>query len=1211
MLSVAGEGGGGKGKGGAGGNPKLKPPEASDLLQSNAFLSVLDLLSEGPTEGFALNDGTLAIGSERLSCAFYNDIPIKEPKRRNAASFNIRPQDVQKVGIFRNSDLNAAAANLKNSFKNTSNVGEFNWSIQSQYSVASQLSTTKTRVTSSIFNPRSRGGANKVRYKTSYSRTVTNITLKRIGYGYQKSPILNVRYYETNSKGQTYELQPTKSPTITTTINDEGTMIAVNFDGGLEFPADRNSSFSFVVEEIVPKEANEGLQKYADYRFELVEKTLAQINQIESATETESDIDRRIGFIQYFKNISLQNENFYYQPSTEIYPYHEIGDDLYDRTLFDEDTNEPVQIGGGISFAIPNYNENNAIKIKEGQIYSGLKMDSVSIGGIIPFYLGRELATGLDGVFDSGKFITENRNTSLKKLDATLNKRDLIIFDESFQTIFIPETSQKQLSPPINEIVQKPIKVSIFSNFNDEFNFIAADISSREGEEFQSPMPGFAYASSDVQVEKKILGPFKLGGNARQGDGNSDVRKGGDMATWTNQLPVQSPEVAHTHIVTDSEVDSVVPTIVIDALADTQAEGSDIGKQLKQKIRMRVELGFEGAQGAAQFEPSTVAEDSKAQIVPVSGIIFRISPNEFKISEKYEIKFANGDVEEIKDIAGPVPLKENNGNIRQFQTDDSLSTASGISEANLGEYLFTIRDINIEESGIAYKSFEDLDLQVFGLSELVKQDLTGILNITDEGKIEKIQNIFFGGVYNGPFKLAGASFPQMSDVPEILVDVPDDLDTDDQRRISLGLAEGIDIRALALSKFNQSVDFSIEGTVTSPYFLDLDVPPLQKNAELRDLTYGNIGILESDLDELNLDPNENVFPENSWKNVRRFVKVRKLDFETESVLIARSMSLAKITEQVYTPFSYPFSSLVTNTLDARNFSNAPSRKYLKKLKKILVPSNYHPTKRNGKDKRFLASNENFNARRIFKFNGFTKAFARTKNSYIGDSPPNPDNREELGFKISPKVSKYNIQLKAFLTSLSYQTILQLYTPEIVLGVDGLLLDVRDNKIMSNIIPNENKLFGIDIDESYLNQVLKIEMNFDNGLFIMKILKENGEERTLNEKLTGESFELDFETLYFEYSQELFPDQSVKIPGISIGGRRGNLTPNFLKNGSKLADIKIRINDKLNYFFNGDLVEISEFPGVAMKEKFGNHAAMELQSVNPLDILQSSTSLEGL
>jgi len=1204
LLSVAGEGGGGKGKGGAGGNPKLKPPEASDLLQSNAFLSVLDLLSEGPTEGFALNDGTIAIGSERLSCAFYNDIPIKEPKQRNTASFNITPKDIQTVGILRHSDLNAAAKNLKNSFKEISNIGEINWSIQSQYSVSSALSSTRVRISSGFFGfSRSRSRSrSKVRYKTVYSRRVTNVTLKRIGYGYQKAPLLNVKYYETDSNGQTYEVRPTKSSSISTTINDEKTMISVNFNGEWEFPAVQNNSFTFVVEEIVPKEANEGLKKYQDSKIEVFEDILAQIDDFESATENEKYVDARIGFLQYFKNISLQNENFYYQPDTEIYSYHEIGDDLYDRTLFDEDTNQPVYLGGGFSYALPNYNEDNAIKIREGQIYSGLKIDSVLIGGIIPFYLGRELSTGLDGVFDSGKFITKNQNSSLAKIGATSNKRDLIVFDESFQTIFIPETNQKQLSPPISELVQKPIKISIFSNFNDEFNYIAADIESREGEEFQLPMDEFGYASSDIDVQKQILGPFKLGGNARQGDGNSDPRKGGDMATWTNQLPVQSPEVSHTHIVTNPEVDSVVPTIVIDALGDTQAEGDDIGKQLKQRVRMRVELGFEGAQGAVQFEPSTVAEDSKAEIVPTSGIIFRISPNQFKISEKYSVSFANGGVEEIESISGPVPLKTNNGDIQSFQTDDSLSNAYGISEANLGDYLFTIRDINIEQSGIAYKSFEDLDLRVFGLSELAEQGLTGILNITNEGRIEKTQstNDFFGGIYNGPFMLVGASLPQMSDVPEILVDVPDDLDTDDERRISLGLKEGIDIRALALSKFDQSIDFTVEGIVTSPYFLDLDLPPLQKNEELRDLTYGNIGISESDLNKLNLNPNENVFPENSWKNIRRFVKVRKLDFETESVLISRSVNLAKITEQMYTPFSYPFSSLVANTLDSRNFSSAPERKYLKKLKKILVPSNYHPTKRNGKDKRFLASNENFNARRIFKFDGFTKAFAKTKGSYIGPG----DGEVEFGFKISPKVSKYNIQLKAFLTSFSNQTILHIYEfSQIsqVLGVDGLVLEIRDNKIMSNVTTYNSILYGIDIDESYLNQVLNIEINFDNGLFNMKILKENGQKRTLEKKINKTSFSLDLESLFAEYYQELYPDLFIRIPGISIGGRYGS-NPNFLKYGSKLADIKIRINDKLVYFWDGSLIETSEFPGIAMREKFGNHAAMVLQSVNPLDIL---------
>ena len=81
LNSIQGAGGG-KRKGKAGGQAKLKPPESTDLLQSHGFLGVIDLIGEGPVDGFCLKDGTRATSSEILSSVFYNDTPIREDKSR-------------------------------------------------------------------------------------------------------------------------------------------------------------------------------------------------------------------------------------------------------------------------------------------------------------------------------------------------------------------------------------------------------------------------------------------------------------------------------------------------------------------------------------------------------------------------------------------------------------------------------------------------------------------------------------------------------------------------------------------------------------------------------------------------------------------------------------------------------------------------------------------------------------------------------------------------------------------------------------------------------------------------------------------------------------------------------------------------------------------------------------------------------------------------
>ena len=78
------------------------------------------------------------------------------------------------------------------------------------------------------------------------------------------------------------------------------------------------------------------------------------------------------------------------------------------------------------------------------------------------------------------------------------------------------------------------------------------------------------------------------------------------------------------------------------------------------------------------------------------------------------------------------------------------------------------------------------------------------------------------------------------------------------------------------------------------------------------------------------------------KNVRRFIRIKKLSYETLSSLIQKTVFLSKVTEIIPQSFSYPFSALVSTKIDSRSFSSIPTRTFACKLKKVLVPSNYFP-----------------------------------------------------------------------------------------------------------------------------------------------------------------------------------------------------------------------------------------------------------------------------
>lgn len=94
------------------------------------------------------------------------------------------------------------------------------------------------------------------------------------------------------------------------------------------------------------------------------------------------------------------------------------------------------------------------------------------------------------------------------------------------------------------------------------------------------------------------------------------------------------------------------------------------------------------------------------------------------------------------------------------------------------------------------------------------------------------------------------------------------------------------------------------------------------------------------------------------KKVKRYVRIRKMNYETDSVLVNRDVMVAGLTEIINSNFTYPYSALAGVTVDARNFSTPPIRSYDVRMKKCLIPSNYYPLQANGVDKRFIPDSGN-------------------------------------------------------------------------------------------------------------------------------------------------------------------------------------------------------------------------------------------------------------
>tara|TARA_Y100000114_G_scaffold24684_1_gene20382 strand:- start:5660 stop:13231 length:7572 start_codon:yes stop_codon:yes gene_type:complete len=144
----------------------------------------------------------------------------------------------------------------------------------------------------------------------------------------------------------------------------------------------------------------------------------------------------------------------------------------------------------------------------------------------------------------------------------------------------------------------------------------------------------------------------------------------------------------------------------------------------------------------------------------------------------------------------------------------------------------------------------------------------------------------------------------------------------------------------------QETKVTYYGTVTSFYAVDTNEITLPSYSEL-----------------LNNFPSDDV---NSLAaKFPRKVEIRKNDFETTSIRMGRSARVYQVKEVIKEKFSYPFSSVIKTTVDARTFSQVPNRQWRMRLKKIKVPSNYYPLDLEGKDKRFIKNAADLGTRVIY------------------------------------------------------------------------------------------------------------------------------------------------------------------------------------------------------------------------------------------------------
>jgi hypothetical protein len=403
----------------------------------------------------------------------------------------------------------------------------------------------------------------------------------------------------------------------------------------------------------------------------------------------------------------------------------------------------------------------------------------------------------------------------------------------------------------------------------------------------------------------------------------------------------------------------------------------------------------------------------------------------------------------------------------------------------------------------------------------------------------------------------------------------------DGSSLSSLLEQGVDPKFIILRDFKVTKRAAYYGIVEGGYInAPYDEIVLPKNSELKNLKVSDIaGITAGQITTYGLDANEILYPNESWKDVRRYIKIKKTSYETESALIQRECGLYAVTEKINSKFSYPFSSLVGTTLEARSFSQPPVRTYDAKLKKILIPSNYVPLKADGSDKRFVNNANKYGSRDIFRFNGST---------YI-----------KIPEKIELGTENYEISFKVKFGNFNTST-----SAVYFIDVDGgdfatpgrVAVYHRDNGGGSS---PEIGMIGKDHTGAtdFSTKDVSISAYSTSDVFTVS-LKAIGSTYTLTVKVGETLVGTQTGTLT---NRPSFSYDPASGKSLLIGASTTKTASSFQDNGTQIADFKIKKNNQLLHFFDGTVIE-TERLGSVFKDKFsGAHG----------DIVGTSSTLEDL
>ena len=861
-----------------------------------------------------------------------------------------------------------------------------------------------------------------------------------------------------------------------------------------------------------------------DYAAALVDKKVDLLNFF---SKNESELSH-LGVIQYNPS-GMFTGSLLSGSKTDQYSSNIYNGNSFQSRLIQKPDGDFIKVPESINFIVSNVNTGNYSTHGVDTVYrvSGI------FGGLMDFfYIGDEIATGAGGVFLTGKFLFNSGDADIQdKIQSGIeNNFDTFVYSDD--SISLSTAAQTQKNPAIGETVGNPLALNVVSNKNLKFNFINTYVDFVLGKEDQEKLENFSQVSRSIEISQKILGPFRYGGDARVGDGNDDLRAGGNFSTWQLNMPDESEEFSYTHIIEQREVDDVGVTLLIEQLRDTQdTDQAGIGRDLAESLDVRFEYGFEGDAVIDTLD----SEENKVNIIADDVVIFQVSESATQLSS-----FVSG--------SGPIYLRKTGNLGTGLATAGTDLVPFGFSESERGDLFINIKSINTLASGSGYSSVAESSPSVVSLAAFQDAEIESGLFLGAGGQIGAA-GAFVGGAYRGAF------YENSSLVaPDVSIRTNRPLNGATSPLESY-LNQGYSPQQIYLNQLREEEDFYFNGIVRSPYLFDASLSqPLPKNSVLKNKTIDDIQYITTDIkNTYNLDGSEVLFPGDTWKNINRYIKIRKMDYETESVLISRDVKVGAVTEKINSNFTYPSSAIFGNVIDARTFSSVPSRSYDLRLKEVLVPSNYVPLRADGSDKRFIDDASTYGLRSVQTFNGST---------YV-----------KIPDEINLGTENYEISLKIKLPDMTPSSTVYLFEAT---GTYPLYLTVNSSgQITFGANSTTSTVAGLS---SFSNQILTIFCKRVGAKITLSVTKPDG--TILSSESTGTS-----------------RSYNLQANGLFLGGETD--ATNLVENGSKIADFKIKKNNQLLHHWDGTIINTSRL-GDCFKDRFGGNHGEIIGTANAVE-----------